>query len=86
MNEDESRKKWCPMARFAVDSKGGNSTNRNRRFAEPSDPTCIASDCMAWRQYTVEVAPPDNPTKTVRFTDEPIYTETHGYCGLAGKS
>ena len=47
MSEEEARTKWCPMAR--VYSPDGAYNKEGGCLAHGS--TCIASDCMMWRQW-----------------------------------
>lgn len=79
VTEDEARKKWCPHARLTSPSGDSRSWNRVMRATPGFEdyPHCIASECMAWRWDD-------------RFEGAPAqwvgYSDTHGYCGLAGKA
>ena len=85
MTEDEARQKWCPFARVAMISSSDIECPPCNRLAidgvsglekNPAGARCIASDCMAWRQYA------DIPA------DSPYYDPElglGGHCGLAGK-
>ena len=75
MTEEEAKTKWCPMVRFVIGPdtatwQGVAYTNRCRGL-EPATVTCIASDCMMWRE---------DPT---RKEVENGYHANNGYCGLA---
>lgn len=76
--EGEARKCWCPMYRAIA---AGNATdieiydNRVPAFSEGAG-RCIASECMAWRQY--------EPATCDVETGKEVHPAT-GYCGLAGK-
>jgi len=82
--EDEARKLWCPMARYAWD-EDKRAYNRygfigNDDTAEdvlnPESCRCIASECAVWRWFTDQ-----------QYAEGPGGTfalERHGYCGLAG--
>ena len=51
MTEDEAKRKWCPMVRFA-----GAQVAFNRDTQTPEYVTrCIGSECMMWRETS---APP----------------------------
>ena len=74
--EKQARELWCPMARFAIWSKHGNSAAANRLGDDGGVKInheycrCIASQCAMWRWL--------DPSST-------IADRRTGYCGLAGK-
>lgn len=56
MTEDDARKKWCPYVGFAAWTASGEGWLRSiiRRWRgepERNMARCIASGCMAWREY-----------------------------------
>jgi hypothetical protein len=65
--------KWCPMVRIDGDNRLHNTMTDG---FENSDKMyhCIASHCMAWREYHL--------SHMRSGSSEP---EHHGYCGLAGR-
>ena len=63
LTEEQARSKWCPMVRSENGGRS-DSTSQNR---------CIASNCMAWREYRISYSHGNSPI------------EKHGYCGLAGQ-
>lgn len=74
MTEDEAKTKWCPFVRLVISDIGEAKTdNRDFDYGDGT-PSCIASECMAWRwkQEGIEHG-------------EPIYNDTYGHCGLASK-
>lgn len=80
MTEDEAKKKWCPMIKIAPETEGFYPLTNRAKAIHKGDEligtvTCIASECMAWRN-TGLVYDCDEPTKII---------ERRGHCGLAGK-
>lgn len=73
MTEEEARKKWCPMVRFAgqVLEPAYNRTNSGITLQQHDK--CIASDCMMWR-WTFG-----------KEDNRELYGDHTGYCGLRGK-
>jgi len=74
MNEEEAKKKWCPMVRISI----GDSACTNRGDIDKvASIACIASKCMLWRW---------NPPTVIAV---PEGVEEHrtasGYCGLGGR-
>lgn len=56
MTEHEARTKWCPFVRYVeIDNDGAVATPAYNRDCEEGNPgcRCIASDCMAWRRWTL---------------------------------
>ena len=85
MKEGEAREKWCPFARCGKATSNAALNRGNDREGQVAvGSLCIASDCMAWRRYSIEIPAPDKPAGSVRLPDDPAYFEEHGYCGLAG--
>lgn len=83
MNEDEAKKKWCPMVRAAVSMETG--------FGSPSGfnagltahglskaGSCIGSACMMWRYSR-------NSSMNIGALEIPSSDGTDGFCGIAGK-
>ena len=73
MTEEEAKTKWCPMVRVVY------GIGDNRGLFE-STTTCIASDCMMWRNNTIDVM--------VTTPEDAEIAREHlegGYCGLSGK-
>lgn len=70
MEEEEAKKKWCPMVRFTLAPQNSIlDVIGNRSAITPKYTTnCIASECMMWRWQSLPVSKPID-----------------GYCGLAGK-
>jgi hypothetical protein len=84
MTEDEAKKKWCPMAHVSAIPHGDKISLFSNRdislFVPPNslDPltnitSCIASDCMMWRE------------DLTREEAEDGYRAANGHCGLGGK-
>jgi len=79
MTEQEARKRWCPFVTFqrvgdtTLDSRGCTSDGNGT-------PSCIASDCMAWRWLPIEE---QKHIKAIESNKPP--PARRGYCGLAGK-
>jgi hypothetical protein len=71
LTEEEARKKWCPMVRHSDSGTGGSY---NRPNTQPY--TCIASECMMWRQHD---------QRESRDMDGRTLWVDRGYCGLAVK-
>jgi hypothetical protein len=69
MTEEEAKTKWCPMSR----SGEYFSTNRGSDGITYDTDSCIASDCMMWRQ------------DLAREEAENGYYAKNGHCGLGGK-
>ncbi len=70
MKEEEARQKLCPFMRHRIADEAGITVNVSS--------SCIASDCMMWRTYTVEAPLPGRPS-FIRPGDE-SFIEVHGYC------
>lgn len=55
MTEEEAKEKWCPHYRSMVaitsmgDSREFDTNRASSEFSDVDRPTCIASQCMAWR-------------------------------------
>ena len=82
MIEDEAKTKWCPMVRVAIDGTF-LINNRNQVNAEDKGrATCIGSECMAWRWH-LQTKPMEYGMLNVSGGPDE-YSETEGYCGLAG--
>jgi len=47
MTEDEAKKKWCPMYRVSVETRG--SADNRGNIDTVNNYKCLASFCMAWR-------------------------------------
>jgi hypothetical protein len=94
--EDEARKCWCPHVRFLSDPDGrfaatnrvDSETELSETLAKPlgeinGTSRCIASECMAWRWGDV---PNPNYPQHMATTEPPtVKSDTHGFCGLAGR-
>lgn len=76
-SEKVARTKWCPFVRLDNSNRVFNTRtdgfeNTDRMYH------CIASSCMAWREFHL------SHVKGTVETDEKA-PEMHGYCGLAGR-
>ena len=69
MTENQSKDKWCPMARY--NSPTDYSTGVWNRGTDTGHGCCLGSECMAWR-WT------ENDPNVVTY-------RAYGFCGLAGK-
>jgi hypothetical protein len=77
MSEKVARTKWCPMVRIEGANRHYNTMTDG--FANSENTYhCIASDCMAWRQFHISFVKGGSGAG-----DEGI--KAHGYCGYAGK-
>lgn len=76
IQDERSHSYWCPFTRRAVgDSELGIAACNREANEDASDTSpCIGSLCMAWRW--VEIGGPCGET---------TFSETRGYCGLAGE-
>lgn len=84
MTEDEAKKKWCPYAssravtiqlpegKTLTSMFGGREVEKNKVRGFVPFPTCVASECMAWRWGRRS------------FDRDMIRDDKQGYCGLAG--
>jgi len=76
MTEEEAKTKWCPFARSRSIEYGksqnlmGYTTYMAYNHDVPTT-TCIASECMAWRE--------------IHYDPKYEVKDRCGYCGLAGK-
>lgn len=77
MTEDEAKTKWCPFGRGTDGQNRGQDDDGN----EAAYGACIASDCMAWRWKSTNSYIYGDGTNFVTES----YSDTEGYCGLAGK-
>lgn len=88
--EEEARTKWCPFARSAGVTDGGEIVVSNRDaesinkigHAETLNPLscrCIASGCQAWRWDHKQIVGEFQPEHGGKPENR------HGYCGLAGR-
>jgi hypothetical protein len=76
--EDEARKLWCPMARYARgnDPPAYNRCDFDDEVVEsPGSCRCIASKCAMWRWDYKQIIPGPNGDVKVMV----------GFCGLAGR-
>lgn len=80
MTEEEARKKWCPMVRYAVAAHGEPFSNMPNERAQ----TCAASLCMAWRWSQTQRKEFVQGHSAPQIVEIGISHE-HGHCGLAGK-
>jgi hypothetical protein len=86
VSEKKAQEMWCPMARVwesnSIEGEGGGfafaAAAVNVRGLHRADKRvgCIGSRCMMWRWA---VSYPGDEFIDIR------YSQTHGYCGLAGK-
>lgn len=93
MTEEEAKTKWCPMVRSPGWVVDGAMGNRDHRGGWTGGDCCVASECMMWRWRQVKnpdyvpvhpmlsVAPQHPADQPVPWRD----SNTHGYCGLAGR-
>lgn len=82
MTEEEAKTKWCPFVRVLPETERWHPmTNREDTISAPkgSATTCIGSACAAWRWECVRDDYGGENGEPV------ILTETHGFCGLAGR-
>lgn len=90
MKESEAKTKWCPFARVAAYSSGGQEgespTSVNRGEATGPFTRCIGAACMSWRWI---YAPSEKDVAAItkmRMAMPAISRKTdEGFCGLAGK-
>lgn len=84
--EDQARQCWCPFVREKTSyetSTWAYAAGVNRQDVQSAWPTCIASDCMAWRQaYESQALPGHHYGAEIRTR---LVETDKGYCGLAGK-
>lgn len=84
MTEDEAKTKWCPHA------VASHTDPRQKLGAKEWLHACIGSACMAWR-WSIFLNPDYVPADYSIFPGRPaigdqfVQSNTHGYCGLAGK-
>lgn len=69
MTEDQAKTKWCPMVRTGL--VAGMAVNHHVGGDVKDETRCIASECMMWRNFTLDEVRRDNNSKG-------------GFCGLAG--
>lgn len=89
LTEEEAKTKWCPHARVTSTDYTGKQMPGHNRVIDASDDgqgwdirddftnKCIASECMAWRQWP--------SSQSITSSSVGTIVTTTGYCGLAGK-
>jgi hypothetical protein len=97
--EDETKKKWCPMARVQQASEGNEPIGEpfNRQWKQEGlsghhsiaikATQCIASDCMMWRwnmDYESMTEEGHGGDVIIRLKRKANEPKM-GYCGLAGR-
>lgn len=75
---------WCPMVRASSGSDSPCNAGNGPDFRKPSYARCIADQCAAWRWVPTTASVPVHNDGFTTF--EIKATQTHGFCGLAGRS
>lgn len=54
VTESGAKTRWCPFARMLVNRGAGFGTYNRASNPEVPTPTCIGSQCMAWRTIPIQ--------------------------------
>lgn len=95
VTEEETKRLWCPAARFSLGTHDNNAANRWKTDdGSPGRSACIASKCMWWRWF--DTLNDDGTACHLKATamvarvpegdqkNESPLNMRRGYCGMAG--
>ena len=88
--ESEARQLWCPFARTSYSTIEEIELRGVNRGQGPSEVSCVASNCMAWRKQSGTYDREESRFLVGNDTwiPGPRYEERYtgnGFCGLAGE-